>query len=96
MKKWLGQETRQNINARYISSAKQEQLASIDLFTQAVVLLSLLNSHSILFQFSLNSYTIFIQFLYVAAAPYFPIEEKKFGLLLLPEVHRRPGEGDLG
>ena len=26
----------------------------------------------------------------------FPIEEKKFGLLLLPEVHRRPGEGDLG
>ena len=23
------------------------------------------------------------------------MEEKKFGLLLLPEVHRRPGEGDL-
>ena len=28
-------------------------------------------------------------------APDFAMEEKKFGLLLLPEVHRRPGEGDL-
>ena len=28
-------------------------------------------------------------------APDFAMEEKKFGLLLLPEVHRRPGDGDL-
>ena len=38
---------------------------------------------------------LYITQFFWAPVPDFAMEEKKFGLLLLPEVHRRPGEGDL-